>query len=72
MARSKKVPLGSRGSLTLSEAMEYAGVGHAKARRHVELGHWRAYLNGREIRVIKISLDEWMEQEAGETSWRHG
>jgi len=64
MARSKKVPIERRGSLTLNEAMEYVGVGHAKARRYVREGAWPAYRNGREIRVIKRALDEWMEHQA--------
>jgi|CXWL01.1.fsa_nt_gi excisionase family DNA binding protein len=64
MARSRKVPFENRGSLTLNEAMEYAGVGYTKARRFVREGLWKAYRNGREIRVIKRCLDEWMESEA--------
>lgn len=67
MARSQKVPLEARGSLTLREAMRFCGVGYAKARRFVREGQWRAYRNGREIRVIKRSLDEWMERQASES-----
>lgn len=67
MARSRRVPFENRGSLTLNEAMEYAGVGYTKARLFVSEGQWRAYRNGREIRVIKRSLDEWMEREASES-----
>lgn len=64
MARSKKVPIENRGSLTLRESMEYAGIGHAKARGLVKDGAWKAYANGREIRVIKRTIDEWMEAQA--------
>ncbi len=70
MARSKKVPLESRGSLTLNEAMIYVGLGYSKARRLVSEGRWAAYRNGREIRVIKRSLDEWMERQAAESYLR--
>ena len=67
MARSRRIPFENRGSLTLNEAMEYAGVGYSKARKFVTDGHWKAYRNGREIRVIKRSLDEWMDREASES-----
>lgn len=67
MARSRKVALDARGSLTLREAMTFCGVGYAKARRYVRDGLWRAYRNGREIRVIKRSIDEWMERQASDS-----
>lgn len=64
MARAKNIPLDLRGSLTLNEAMTYAGIGHTKAKKLVRSGGWRAYPSGREIRVIKKSIDEWMEDSA--------
>lgn len=64
MARSKQIPIEQRGSLTLNEAMTYAGLGHPKAKKLVRSGDWRAYRSGREIRVIKRSIDEWMENSA--------
>ncbi|MBL8060475.1 MAG: excisionase family DNA-binding protein [Chthonomonas sp.] len=67
MARSKKVPIESRGSLTLNEAMIYVGLGYSKARKLVADGIWAAYRNGREIRVLKRSLDEWMELQVAES-----
>ncbi len=48
----------------MNEAKTYAGIGHAKARKLVRSGAWRAYPSGREIRVIKRSIDEWMEESA--------
>lgn len=68
MARSKKVPIESRGSLTLNEAMIYVGLGYTKARKLVRDGCWQAYRNGREIRVIRRSLDHWMERQVAESS----
>ena len=64
MARAKHIPFEQRGSLTLNEAMTYAGIGHAKAKVLVRSGAWKAYPSGREIRVIKRSIDEWMEESA--------
>ncbi len=69
MARAKQIPIEQRGSLTLNEAKVYAGIGHAKASKLVSSGAWRAYPNGREIRVIKRSIDEWMEESA---RWSRG
>lgn len=67
MARSSKIPIEARGSLTLREAMTFCGVGYSKARRYVREGQWRAYRNGREIRVILKSIDDWMERQASES-----
>jgi len=60
----KLLPLEQRGNLTLAEAKRYAGVGHKKAKDLIAKGHWRAMKLGREIRVIKTSIDDWQEAEA--------
>lgn len=64
MARDKSLPLEKRGSLTFTEAKSYAGVGDRKAHALIKSGAWRCYRNGREYRVIKKSLDDWMDAEA--------
>ncbi|MGV3617975.1 MAG: hypothetical protein ACO1SV_21830 [Fimbriimonas sp.] len=58
----------TRGSVSLKEAMRYAGIGHRRATKLIEAKKWRAYPCGRELRVIVASIREWMEAEAAEYS----
>lgn len=62
----KKIDYSLRGNLTLREAMEFAGIGHTKAKALIDSGEWQAYKSGRDTRVIKTSIDEWMAKEAAE------
>jgi excisionase family DNA binding protein len=62
----KKIDYSLRGNLTLREAMEFAGIGHTKAKALIDAGDWSAYKSGRDTRVIKKSIDEWMTKEAAE------
>jgi hypothetical protein len=70
---SKEIPTETRGSVSLKEAMRYAGIGHKRASNLIKQKKWRAYRCGRELRVIVASIREWMEEEAkqyGETLGR--
>jgi len=64
MGRDKSVPLSQRASLTLNEACTYVGVGYVKGKKLMTTGAWRWYQNGKEFRIIRTSIDEWMEAQA--------
>ncbi|MGV3616137.1 MAG: helix-turn-helix domain-containing protein [Fimbriimonas sp.] len=68
----KRIDYSLRGNLTLREAMEYAGIGHDKAKALIDAGDWQAYKSGRDTRVIKKSIDEWMAKEAAEFAKKGG